>query len=72
MPAVGAVKVTVTVPVVPVVELWLKVAFCTLVQLELNTALPEAMLNSFWKFAVVIDWLITNVLLPAGAVSCTQ
>jgi hypothetical protein len=49
VPALGALKVTVTVPlVVLVVELWVKVAFA-LVQLELKTLLPEAMPNEVLK-----------------------
>jgi hypothetical protein len=52
VPALGALKVTVTVPlVVLVVELWVKVAFA-LVQLELKTLLPEAMPNEVLKLLV--------------------
>ena len=50
----------------------LKLGLETLPQLEVYTLLPLARLKSLAKFPVVIDWLMTNWLLPAAALTRTQ
>jgi len=72
VPALGAVKVAVTaLLVVLVLGLWLKVPF-TLGATRVEGDAAGGNAEQVLKLPVVIDWLITNVLLPFAAVTFTQ